>query len=50
MVMAGRFGKYGDLKRKKALRKSRIEKGRLQKVKTPKTRKRRKSDGDKPEK
>jgi hypothetical protein len=29
--MGGRFGKYGDLKRKAALRKSREEKGRLQK-------------------
>ncbi len=29
--MGGRFGKYGDLKRKAALRKSWKEKGRLQK-------------------
>jgi uncharacterized repeat protein (TIGR03833 family) len=29
--MGGRFGKYGDLKRKDALRKSLKEKGRLQK-------------------
>ena len=49
-VMAGRFGKYGDFKRKKVLRKSRIEKGRLQKVNTPKTRKRRKTDVNDPEK
>ena len=40
--MGGRFGKYGDLKRKAALRKSRKEKGRLQKgpiLKSPKSRK-----------
>ena len=30
--MGGRFGKYGDLKRKAALWRSRKEKGRLQKV------------------
>ena len=30
-AMGGRFGKYGDLKRKAALRKSWKEKGRLQK-------------------
>ena len=29
--MGGRFGKYGDLKRKEALRKSLKEKGRIQK-------------------
>jgi hypothetical protein len=36
--MGGRFGKYGDLKRKAALRRSRREKGRLQKVNSPKPR------------
>lgn len=40
--MGGRFGKYGDLKRKAALSKSRVEKARLQKetvAKSPKMRK-----------
>jgi hypothetical protein len=40
--MGGRFGKYGDLKRKAALRRSRREKGRLQKVNAPKPRYKRK--------
>jgi hypothetical protein len=30
--MGGRFGKYGDLKRKAALRKSRVEKNTLAKA------------------
>jgi hypothetical protein len=47
--MGGRFGKYGDLKRKAALRKSRKEKGRLQKVTTPHIKRRRKDKGDRPE-
>jgi hypothetical protein len=33
--MGGRFGKYGDMKRKAALRKSKIRKGRLRKVTVP---------------
>jgi hypothetical protein len=40
--MGGRFGKYGDLKRKAALRKSRMAKRRLQKeavLRFPKKRK-----------
>ena len=43
--MGGRFGKYGDLKRKAALQRSRKEKGRLQKDTTPKTKRRRKTSG-----
>jgi len=35
--MKGRYGKYGDLKRKAALRKSRKEKARLQKSLTRKS-------------
>ena len=48
--MGGRFGKYGDLKRKAALRKSRKEKGRLQKEPIPKQKNRRKEERDTPEK
>ena len=47
IVMGGRFGKYGDLKRKAALRKSRKEKGRLQKDPIPKSPKRRKAEREK---
>ena len=50
IVMGGRFGKYGDLKRKAALRKSRKEKGRLQKDPIPKSPKRRKAEKDFPKK
>jgi hypothetical protein len=46
--MGGRFGKYGDLKRKAALRKSRIEKRRLQKQKISNFKKRRKAGRDAP--
>jgi hypothetical protein len=46
--MGGRFGKYGDLKRKAVLRKSRIEKTRLQKETVPKSPKRRKVERDLP--
>jgi hypothetical protein len=48
--MGGRFGKYGDLKRKAALRKSRKEKGRLQKVPILKSPKRPKAERDVPKK
>ena len=44
--MGGRFGKYGDLKRKDALRRSRKEKARLERDKVQKTRKRRKPQAD----
>ncbi len=40
--MGGRFGKYGDLKRKKTLRKSQEEKARLQKEKVKPSKKKRK--------
>jgi len=40
-AMGGRFGKYGDLKRKAALRKSRREKRRLQKKSVHKSKKQR---------
>jgi hypothetical protein len=50
MVMGGRFGKYGDLKRRAALRKSRKEKGRLQKEPVLKSPNRRKSERDDPKK
>jgi hypothetical protein len=46
LVMGGRFGKYVDLKRKAALRKSRKEKGRLLKVTTPHVKRRRKGKRD----
>jgi hypothetical protein len=46
--MGGRFGKYGDLKRTAALRKSRIEKTRLQKETVPQAPKRRKVKRDVP--
>jgi len=46
--MTGRFGKYGDLKRKAALRKSRKQKGRLQKNPVSKSPKRRKTGKDFP--
>ena len=45
-VMGGRFGKYGDLKRKAVLRKSRIEKRRLQKEVVLRSQKRRKVKRD----
>ena len=48
--MGGRFGKYGDLKRKAALRKSRKEKGRLQKDPFPKSIKKRKAEKTVPKK
>ena len=48
--MGGRFGKYGDLKRKAALRKSRKQKRRLQKDPTPISSKRRKAKKEFPEK
>ena len=41
--MGGRFGKYGDLKRKAALRKSRLAKRRLPKETVARSRKRRKA-------
>jgi len=41
--MGGRFGKYGDLKRKAALRKGRLEKARLQKQTVSRTSKKRKA-------
>jgi len=41
VAMGGRFGKYGDVKRKAVLRKSRTEKRRLQEQATVKPRKRR---------
>ena len=41
-MMTGRFGKYGDLKRKSALRISRREKGQLQKGSIPKPKRQRK--------
>lgn len=44
--MGGRFGKYGDLKRKAALRKSRLGKTRLQKQTVPCTSKKRKTGRD----
>ena len=47
--MGGRFGKYGDLKRKAALRRSRKEKGRLQKGHSPHTKRRRKDKGNIPQ-
>jgi hypothetical protein len=47
IIMAGRFGKYGDLKRKAALRKSRIQKVRSQKNTIPKTVSRRKKRNEK---
>ena len=50
VVMGGRFGKYGDLKRKAALRKSRKQKGHLKKDAIPKSPKRRKADKDFPQK
>jgi hypothetical protein len=46
--MGGRFGKYGDLKRKAALRKSRKAKGRLQKDPILRSPKRRKAERDLP--
>ena len=46
--MGGRFGKYGDLKRKAALRKSRMEKRRLQKKSASDFKKRRKTGRDAP--
>lgn len=46
--MGGRFGKYGDLKRKAALRKSRMEKRRLQKQSVSDFKKRRKAERNAP--
>jgi hypothetical protein len=46
--MGGRFGKYGDLKRKAALRKSRMAKRRLQKQSVYDFKKRRKTGRDAP--
>jgi len=40
--MGGRFGKYGDLKRKKKLRKSQKEKARLEKEDVKPSKKKRK--------
>lgn len=48
--MGGRFGKYGDLKRKAALRNSRKQRLRLQKDPIPRSRKRRKAEKDFPKK
>jgi hypothetical protein len=46
--MGGRFGKYGDLKRKAALRKSRMAKRRLQKQKISDFKKQRKAGRNAP--
>jgi hypothetical protein len=42
--MGGRFGKYGDLKRKAALHRSRMAKRRLQNETVPRPPKRRKAE------
>jgi hypothetical protein len=42
--MGGRFGKYGDIKRKAALRKSRKVKNRLQNNTAPAKKRKRKKD------